>query len=44
VGAKANFANTASAPQINGINGHAINAADNIVIYDDIEDCESCKL
>jgi ribonucleoside-diphosphate reductase alpha chain len=44
VGAKANFANTASAPQINGINGHAINAADNIVIYDDIEDCEACKL
>jgi ribonucleoside-diphosphate reductase alpha chain len=44
VGAKSNFANTASAPQVNGINGHAINAADNIVIYDDIEDCEACKL
>jgi hypothetical protein len=29
--------------QVNGINGHAINAADNVIIYDDA-DCEACKL
>jgi ribonucleoside-diphosphate reductase alpha chain len=29
--------------QVNGINGHAINAADNVIIYDEA-DCEACKL
>jgi hypothetical protein len=29
--------------QVNGINGHAINAADNVIIYEDA-DCEACKL
>jgi ribonucleoside-diphosphate reductase alpha chain len=29
--------------QVNGINGYAINAADNVIIYDEA-DCEACKL
>jgi ribonucleoside-diphosphate reductase alpha chain len=44
VGAKASVTGTIATPQVNGINGHAINAADNILIYEDLEDCESCKL
>ena len=44
VGAKASVTGTIATPQVNGINGHAINAADNVIIYDDIEDCEACKL
>ena len=44
VGAKMNVTNTNSIPQVNGINGHAINAADNVIIYEDYEDCEACKL
>jgi ribonucleoside-diphosphate reductase alpha chain len=45
VGAKNNITGTYSTPQVNGINGHAINAADNVLIYEQLEDdCESCKL
>ncbi len=45
VGAKADVTNTNLTTQVNGINGHAINAADNAIIYQDLEDsCESCKL
>ena len=44
VGAKASVTGTIATPQVNGINGHAINAADNILIYEDLEDCEACKL
>jgi ribonucleotide reductase alpha subunit len=44
VGAKAGVTNTNATTQINGINGHAINAADNVLIYEDLEDCEACKL
>jgi ribonucleoside-diphosphate reductase alpha chain len=40
VGAKTNVTATT---QVNGINGFAINAADNVIIYDDA-DCEACKL
>ena len=40
VGAKTSVTATV---QVNGINGHAINAADNVIIYDDA-DCEACKL
>jgi ribonucleoside-diphosphate reductase alpha chain len=39
VGAKTNVTATT---QVNGINGHSINAADNVIIYE--EDCEACKL
>jgi ribonucleoside-diphosphate reductase alpha chain len=44
VGAKLSVTNTNAIPMINGINGHSINAADNVVIYTDEEDCEACKL
>jgi ribonucleoside-diphosphate reductase alpha chain len=44
VGAKLSVTNTNAIPMVNGINGHSINAADNIVIYADLEDCEACKL
>jgi ribonucleoside-diphosphate reductase alpha chain len=44
VGAKQSITGTIATPQVNGINGHAINAADNILIYEDLEDCEACKL
>jgi ribonucleoside-diphosphate reductase alpha chain len=44
VGAKAGVTGTIATTQVNGINGHAINAADNVIIYEDIEDCEACKL
>jgi ribonucleoside-diphosphate reductase alpha chain len=44
VGAKASVTGTIATPQVNGINGYAINAADNILIYEDLEDCEACKL
>jgi hypothetical protein len=44
VGAKTSVTGTSALiPQVNGINGHAINAADNVIIYDDA-DCEACKL
>jgi ribonucleoside-diphosphate reductase alpha chain len=44
VGAKTSVTGTSTLiPQVNGINGHAINAADNVIIYDDA-DCEACKL
>jgi len=44
VGAKASVTNTNAV--VNGINGHAINAADNVLLYTELEDdsCESCKL
>jgi ribonucleoside-diphosphate reductase alpha chain len=43
VGAKASVTNTNAV--VNGINGHAINAADNVLIYTELEDdCEACKL
>jgi len=43
VGAKANVTNTNAV--VNGINGHAINAADNVLLYTELEDdCEACKL
>ena len=42
VGAKSTVTATT---QVNGINGHAINAADNVIIYDEVDDdCEACKL
>ena len=44
VGAKLSVTNTNAIPMVNGINGHSINAADNVVIYTDEEDCEACKL
>jgi ribonucleoside-diphosphate reductase alpha chain len=44
VGAKVGVTNTNITAQVNGVNGHAINAADNAIIYQDLEDCESCKL
>ena len=44
VGAKVGITGTIATPQVNGINGHAINAADNVLIYEDVEDCEACKL
>jgi ribonucleoside-diphosphate reductase alpha chain len=44
VGAKLSVTNTNAIPMVNGINGHSINAADNVVIYEDLEDCEACKL
>ena len=44
VGAKSSVTNTNVTPQVNLINGLAINAADNAVVYDEIEDCEACKL
>jgi ribonucleoside-diphosphate reductase alpha chain len=44
VGAKASVTGTVAVPTVNGINGHAINAADNVIIYEDLEDCEACKL
>jgi hypothetical protein len=31
-------------PGVNTHNGIAINAADNAIVYDEIEDCEACKL
>jgi ribonucleoside-diphosphate reductase alpha chain len=40
VGAKTNVTATT---HVNGINGHSINAADNVIIYEE-EDCEACKL
>ncbi len=43
VGAKSGVTSTQLTAQVNGINGHAINAADNVIIYDDA-DCEACKL
>ena len=43
VGAKASVTNTNAV--VNGINGHAINAADNVLLYTELEDdCEACKL
>ena len=43
VGAKASVTNTNAV--VNGINGHAINAADNVILYTELEDdCEACKL
>ena len=45
VGAKAEVSGTNHIVNgVNGINGHAINGADNVVIYEDLEDCEACKL
>ena len=44
VGTKDNVTNNNLIPMVNGINGHAINAADNVIIYDDLDDCEACKL
>ena len=45
VGAKASVTNTNIVNHVNGINGHAINAADNVLIYNELEDdCEACKL
>jgi ribonucleoside-diphosphate reductase alpha chain len=42
IGAKADVTATT---QVNGINGHAINAADNVLIYEELEEnCEACKL
>jgi ribonucleotide reductase alpha subunit len=43
VGAKASVTGTIATPQVNGI-PHSINVVDNVIIYDDIEDCEACKL
>ena len=42
VGAKSGVTATSVLPQVNGSNGY-INAADNVIIYDDA-DCEACKL
>lgn len=44
VGAKANVTNTNILPGVNTHNGIAINAADNAIVYDEVEDCEACKL
>ena len=44
VGAKMSITGTQAVTQVNGVNGHAINAADNVLIYEDLEDCEACKL
>jgi hypothetical protein len=45
VGAKAGVTGTIVTPQINGLNGTHINAADNVIIYQELEDdCEACKL
>jgi ribonucleoside-diphosphate reductase alpha chain len=39
VGAKLSVTNTNSLQQV-----AVVNAADNVLIYDDVEDCEACKL
>jgi len=45
VGSKVSVTNTNAIPLVNGINGHSINAADNVIIYEELDDgCESCKL